>query len=62
MGTLTSSNSHLPAWDHFNTHILEKELFLLFSTSRDPKTKVMDMGQGLALGWGKSQGSLSFYT
>lgn len=45
--------AHLPNWDHLNTHAPEKELFLLPSTIRDPKTKVKDIGQGLASGWGR---------
>ena len=53
MGTLTSSAIHLPAWDHLNTHVLEKELFLLLSTSRDLKTQGTDIVQGLALDWGE---------
>lgn len=48
MGTLTSSASRLPAWDHVSTHASENELFLLSFTKRDPKTKVKDTFQGLA--------------
>lgn len=54
----SNSASHASAWDHLSTHVLE--LFLLFSTKRDPKTKGKDIGQGLALSWGKKpSGSLT---
>lgn len=55
MGPLASSTAH----DHLSTHVLEKELFSLFSINRDPKTEVKDIGQGLALSWGKTPGLLT---
>ena len=55
MGTLTTSTIHLPAWDHVSTCVLEKELFLVFFTKRDPKTKVKDTFQGLAWDWGRNR-------
>jgi hypothetical protein len=53
MGTFTISMSHLPAWAQLSTLVLEKESSLLFSANRDPKTKVKDISQGLALAWRK---------
>lgn len=58
IGAVTTSASHLPNQGHLNIHVLKK-LFLPLSTTRDPKSKVKDIDQGLALGFGEKPGLLT---